>query len=292
MWALDVAPTDIQLSASTVAENQPAGTVAGTLTATGDGGFTFELVGGAGSDDNAAFAMVGNELRTAVVLNRETRSDLSVRVRVTDASGLTFEKTIAIAVADAAEGPPRSGTVGGVGWAYDPAADTLTIVGRAGADTIGIETAPASGGTVLVLRANGSAVTFDGQGSRPAVFAHPWNHLQLIDVDSRGGGDTVLLGVPGGAALPETAYAASQLTGGAGADSLTGGDGLDALVGGAGADALDGREGSDTYLATGTDAGLDVIADAGGGRHRHATEQRDGSARSARVCPGERNRGG
>ena len=50
------APTNIALSSASVAENQPAGTVVGTLTATDqDAGdtHTFSLVAGTGSTDNA-----------------------------------------------------------------------------------------------------------------------------------------------------------------------------------------------------------------------------------------------
>ena len=51
-------PTDISLSNAGVAENQPLGTTIGTLSTTDpDAGntFTYALVGGTGSDDNASF---------------------------------------------------------------------------------------------------------------------------------------------------------------------------------------------------------------------------------------------
>src|SRR4051794_33375322 len=87
----DHAPTDITLSPSSVAENQPGGTAVGTLAATdSDAGETqtFALVPGAGSADNGSFTIVGATLRTAVSLDHETTPTQSVRVRSTDSGGL------------------------------------------------------------------------------------------------------------------------------------------------------------------------------------------------------------
>jgi Cadherin domain len=61
-------PTDISLSSQSVAENQPAETVVGTLTTTdADAGdaFTYKLVaGGTGAADNEKFHIVGDQLKT------------------------------------------------------------------------------------------------------------------------------------------------------------------------------------------------------------------------------------
>ena len=60
--AINSAPTDIALSPSSVAENQPSGTTVGTLSTTDpDAGntFTYTLVSGTGSTDNASFTIVG-----------------------------------------------------------------------------------------------------------------------------------------------------------------------------------------------------------------------------------------
>ena len=60
--AINSAPTDIALTPSSVAENQPSGTTVGTLTTTDpDAGntFTYTLVSGTGSTDNASFTIVG-----------------------------------------------------------------------------------------------------------------------------------------------------------------------------------------------------------------------------------------
>jgi uncharacterized delta-60 repeat protein len=250
------APTAPTLSAATLAENQPVGTVVGLLSTTDidSTAFAFDLVAGAGDADNAAFVIVGNELRTAVVFNRETKASLSIRVRTTD-GGLTADSVIPLTVLDAPEATAASGTTDGVSWAYNPTTDILTVTGRTVADTIAID----ADGDVLKLTANGPVTTFDGQGG-PVIFAHAWNHPQLVDVNARGGNDTVSL-----AALSATAYERAALAGEAGTDTLTGGAGSDTLAGGTGTDTQDGKGGSDTYAAAGTDALLDAFSDAGPG---------------------------
>ena len=101
-------PTEIALSATTVAENNAANATVGTLTATDpDAGstHTFTLVSGTDSTDNAAFNLSGNSLRLTGSADFETKSSYSVRVRATDAGGLFFEKAFAITVTDVNEAP-------------------------------------------------------------------------------------------------------------------------------------------------------------------------------------------
>ena len=99
-------PTDITLSSTSVAENKPANTVVGTLGATDpDAGdiFTYSLV--LGSGDNASFKITGNQLQTIAPFDYETKSSYSVRIKVTDSGGLSFEKPFTITVTDVNEGP-------------------------------------------------------------------------------------------------------------------------------------------------------------------------------------------
>jgi ELWxxDGT repeat protein len=99
-------PTDITLSATSIAENQSAGTAVGTLSTTDpdtDDTFTYTLVGGEGSTDNASFTIGGtggNSLLTAASFDFETKSSYSIRVRTTDLGGLFFEKQFTITVTD------------------------------------------------------------------------------------------------------------------------------------------------------------------------------------------------
>ena len=102
------APTDISLSASTIPENQSAGTAIGTLSATdpnaGDT-HTFALVSGAGSTDNTAFTINGNTLQSNSIFNFEVKSVFSIRVRATDQGALFFEKVFNITVTNVNEAP-------------------------------------------------------------------------------------------------------------------------------------------------------------------------------------------
>jgi len=101
-------PTDAALSNSSIAENAGANTVIGTLsTADPDASstFTYTLVSGTGSTDNAAFNILDDQLRATASLNFEAKSSHSIRVRSTDQGGLFTEKTFTIAVANVNETP-------------------------------------------------------------------------------------------------------------------------------------------------------------------------------------------
>jgi ELWxxDGT repeat protein len=100
-------PTNITLSATSLAENQPAGTTVGTFTTTDpDAGdtFTYTLVSGTGSTDNASFSIDGNTLKTAASFDFETKSSYSIRVRSTDNGGEWTEKQFTITVTDGNDG--------------------------------------------------------------------------------------------------------------------------------------------------------------------------------------------
>ncbi|WP_324679137.1 malectin domain-containing carbohydrate-binding protein [Hymenobacter sp. GOD-10R] len=143
-------PTDLQLSRTSVAENAPVNTLVGTFSSTdpntGDT-FTYALVSGAGATDNAAFTIPAgtNTLRTAAVFDYETKNSYSIRVRTTDAGGLSYEKALTIQVTNVNEAPvvanqtftigegAPAGTVVGTVVASDPdAGQTLTYSITAG----------------------------------------------------------------------------------------------------------------------------------------------------------------
>jgi hypothetical protein len=111
----DQAPTDIALSNSSVAENAAVNTTAGTLSTTDpDAGdtFTYTLVSGNGSTDNASFNILGNSLRTSASFDYETKNSYSIRVRSTDQGSLWVEKQFTITVTNVNEAPvatPQSG---------------------------------------------------------------------------------------------------------------------------------------------------------------------------------------
>jgi sulfatase modifying factor 1 len=116
-------PTDVQLSATSIPENQPAGTVVSTLSAVDADGsrdrHTFSLVAGEGSADNASFTIDGNQLRTTGPFDFETKASYAVRVRTTDAGGLFTEKAFTITVTDVDDVVVQFVTVGDAGNAAD-----------------------------------------------------------------------------------------------------------------------------------------------------------------------------
>jgi subtilisin-like proprotein convertase family protein len=101
-------PTHITLTPLTLLENVPFGTTVGTFSTTdedaGDS-FTYSLVSGSGSDDNASFVVVSNTLRASMVPNFETKSSYNVRIRTTDAGGASVEVPLTISIIDANEPP-------------------------------------------------------------------------------------------------------------------------------------------------------------------------------------------
>ena len=105
-------PTDIVLSQSSLAENNAATALIGSLStidedvAIGDT-FTYSLASGAGDADNSAFTILGNELRANESFNFETKSSYTIRVRSTDAAGAFFEKSFTILVTDLDEIAPQ-----------------------------------------------------------------------------------------------------------------------------------------------------------------------------------------
>jgi hypothetical protein len=95
------APTNINLSSSSISENVPVGTSIGTLSTTDpDSGdtFTYQLHDTANYPDNNSFSIDGTTLKSSVIFDFETKSSYSIRVRSTDAGGLTFDKTITITI--------------------------------------------------------------------------------------------------------------------------------------------------------------------------------------------------
>lgn len=101
-------PTDIGMTNNSVAENIAIGTGIGDFSSTDpDGGntFTYSLVSGSGGTDNSSFAIVGNQLRTGVILNYEGQSVYSVRVRTTDQDGKFFDEVFTISATDVNDAP-------------------------------------------------------------------------------------------------------------------------------------------------------------------------------------------
>jgi hypothetical protein len=91
------APTNLTLSTNNIKINKPVGSLIGSFLATDpDVGnkFTYTLVTGSGSTDNAKFSIVNNQLKTKVKFT--AAAAMSIRVRVTDQNGLSYETNFTI----------------------------------------------------------------------------------------------------------------------------------------------------------------------------------------------------
>ncbi|MFO0817469.1 MAG: cadherin domain-containing protein [Pirellulales bacterium] len=100
-------PKGITLSNSIRAENSGSNSVIGNFTTTDTSGdtFTYSLVSGPGSTDNAEFNILGNQLRATNSLDFEAGATRSIRVRSTDQGGLFFERSFNITVTNVNEAP-------------------------------------------------------------------------------------------------------------------------------------------------------------------------------------------
>ncbi|WP_167015342.1 cadherin domain-containing protein [Chitinophaga sp. Cy-1792] len=93
-------PTDISLDHDTVEEQQAAGAVVGNLSTTDpdtNDTFTYTIQAG---PDAANFAIDGNVLKTAAVLDFRTKATYTITIRSTDAGGLYTEKSFTIHVSE------------------------------------------------------------------------------------------------------------------------------------------------------------------------------------------------
>ena len=100
------APTALGLSVASVYENVPANTIIGTFNTTDvDPGnsFTYSFV--AGSNDNNAFSISGDQLQISVPPDFEAKSAYTIQVRTTDQGGLSFDRALTIAVNNLNEAP-------------------------------------------------------------------------------------------------------------------------------------------------------------------------------------------
>ncbi len=119
--APNLSPTNLEISNSSLLENQPINTVVGylsTIDPNPSDTFTYSLVSGDGSSGNASFNIIGNQLRSSQVFDYETNPNYSIRIRSTDQGGLFFEKIIVISIIDVNESGLINGDfeLGHVGW--------------------------------------------------------------------------------------------------------------------------------------------------------------------------------
>ncbi|MBE9146206.1 calcium-binding protein [Planktothrix mougeotii] len=211
------APTALALSSTSINENVDPNSTVGTLTTTdpdtGDT-FTYSLVSGTGDTDNTAFTIVDNQLQIKASPDFETKSSYSIRVKTTDAGGLSFEKELTININDIDEFVSLT-----------PNNDLFN--GTAGADQ-----ANGGAGSDILYGKAGNDILDGGDGN---------------DILYGGDDDDLLKGGNGSDRLYGDG-GHDQLYGDAGNDILYGGDGDNLLDGGLGSDQLYGNTGIDTFV--------------------------------------------
>lgn len=93
------APTNLELSSTEIGADDSAGAMVGYFTTSDDDpddfSFTYSLVDGDGSADNASFYIDGDELRMSEDLDAD-KASYSIRVRTTDPAGLYLERVFTI----------------------------------------------------------------------------------------------------------------------------------------------------------------------------------------------------
>jgi len=154
-------PTDVSLSGASISENNLVGDLVGTLSTTdSDSGdtHTYSFVSGDGDTDNASFEIEGSTLKAKVIFDYEGKPICSIRVRSTDAGGLTFEKTFTVTVTDVSEQTPQQAYLESFGLSGDD------LLGTADPDGDGMDndaefafgTNPVSGASRAVTLTSGT----------------------------------------------------------------------------------------------------------------------------------------
>ena len=87
-------------------ENQPAGTLVAKLDPSNpdsNNSYTYALVTGSGSSDNASFTVVDNQLRSAALFDYEAKATYAIRLRITDKNARTVEQAFTVVINNLAE---------------------------------------------------------------------------------------------------------------------------------------------------------------------------------------------
>src|SRR5215211_11866 len=187
----NAAPTDIQLSNTSVAENQPSGTNVGSFSTTDpDAGdtHTYSLVSGTGDADNGSFQISGNTLQTNAVFDFETKSSYSIRIRTTDSGNASFEKQFTITVTDVAGDVPPTAVDDSATVGEDSGASAIDVLVNdtdpdGGPKTISSASDPANGTVVLTGGPPATGLTYQPDpnycnnppGTTPDTFTYTLN---------------------------------------------------------------------------------------------------------------------
>lgn len=194
----DLAPTDISISNSSIAEDEAAGTAVGTFSSKDVGTsqiYSYSLVPGTGATDNSRFTIdASGFLHTASVFDFETKSSFSIRVRSTDPGGGSVEKAFTINVNNIQENPFLVDTLSDIDNG-DYSAGNMSLReairlanNKPGADVI--QFAPNLTGTILMNGTRLPAITDDlqiiGSGAQKLTI-NGNDRSQILLIDSSAG---------------------------------------------------------------------------------------------------------
>jgi Ca2+-binding RTX toxin-like protein len=255
-------PSNINLNSNQIDENLPIGTIANLTTIDADQGDSFTyalLVDGVGSNDNALFSLNNDQLLTNTSFNYESKNTYSIRVRTTDAGGLSVEQQLTINIANVIENIINGTTSNNI---LNGTANADQINGLAGNDQLyglvgnddlygGIGDDLLDGGTgsdLLVGGTGNDKYYTDNIGDSITELTGEGTDTVYSTISYNLGNNLENLTLQGTSAINGTGNDLNNIiTGNSANNTLTGGLGNDNLNGGAGVDTLIGGVGNDVY---------------------------------------------
>ena len=136
-------PTALQLSNNAIAENLPSGSFIGLLTSTDADqitNFNYQLVGGAGSNNNNSFRVSNDSLLSNVVFNFESQKTFSIRLRTIDVTNEFFDQQFTIEITDANDAPTAIGISNTTLDENTPANTTVGVLNTIDIDAVDVYT--------------------------------------------------------------------------------------------------------------------------------------------------------
>ena len=173
----NIAPSDIELSTTSVAENLPSGSTVATISGTDpnpgqSATLVFSLASGDGDTDNGSFTVVGNTLKTNAVFDLESEGSYSIRLRATDTalSPLSFEEIFVITVSNMNETPTITAIADANGNEDLPLGPFGFTIGDPESEASALVVTAVSSNTAIVPV---SGISFGGSGDSRTVTVTP-----------------------------------------------------------------------------------------------------------------------